>query len=139
MSVHCEKTPKFSCYIFLLGTLILILDSYGPLEEFPIRSEEDHLALCRFYQLHLPQQAIQIALRHRPENMKHVLQQALTHQPRKYVIHFLLSNAFDEISKTLVNGHEDGNGAEDRSTSPQYSLQGFFYNEDSMQMNANHS
>ena len=66
-----------------------------------VRPEVDHLLLCRFYQLHLPQQAIQISRHHRPENTERMLQQALTREPRKYVLHFLLAGGSNEISKIV--------------------------------------
>lgn len=92
---------QFFYYIFILGTLILILDSRVPAVHIRVRPEVDHLQLCRFYQLHLPQQAIRIALHHRPESTERTLRQALTREPRKYVLHFLLVDGSDEISKIV--------------------------------------
>ncbi|XP_043515070.1 uncharacterized protein LOC122531320 [Frieseomelitta varia] len=85
MSVHGTKTPKFFLYIFILGTLILILDSYAP----PITIDyEETFLFCHFHQIHFPKQAIEIARLDHERNRQYLLRE--TYKSKKYVIHFLV-------------------------------------------------
>lgn len=89
ISVHGKKTLKFSFYIFILGTLILILDSYTPqIQEVHFGYEEAFL-LCHFRQIHLPKQAIEIARLDSHNNERYLFREYLTYKSKKYAIHFL--------------------------------------------------
>ena len=92
---------QFFLYVFALGTVILILDSYTEPTELPYKYEED-FTLCHYHQTHMPRQAIEMALYSRGEQGEqgeYLLQKSLTHRPAEHVLHFLLGSG---------SGTEDG-------------------------------
>ncbi|XP_076282850.1 uncharacterized protein LOC143210148 [Lasioglossum baleicum] len=104
MSMLGQKTSKFFLYIFSLGTLILILDSYAePIHKPDPKCDKDH-PLCPFHQTHLPRQAIEYALYTRGEITEYLLRKTLTRRPREYAIRFFVADqdASDETTKLVT-------------------------------------